>query len=533
MNENRIPFFFINKKIIMITDYFIKPKSNPIITEFYELHREFISKNQFKKVFQETQMSMTENSSRLSCVCLDNELQKDFTVYEHLPLVQWTTTINEIRQFILTNYCSTYSIDYGLVHYYHDDKSTISWHSDREALQSNIYSISLGGIRRFCLRDKITKQVFTFDLHDGDLFVMKIGCQDKYEHCIKSIKLLNQPRISITFRQMEPPFCYFTYYVSEKIVRVTTTKPFIDEYQQLWITKVSIVIGIVVSQCIFLDKKQNCNKNNNNNVSLLKSNLQKAIRRNQKEIALQSTSEMLLCGEELVLLRRLTIISIEDVHINPYYDIIVWYYVAISSLKYQLTNYDVNFILQYVEMLCDIDVFPYVTEQKQKEKEQIYYLNDIYHHSTCVALYLRLQYGGFVGEKNLIQRYISGLVNQTIDLVDYPFPSSSSFSSLNLYLPMENKEVIYLSCSIDFHCFPKMLEKVLLKIKQENESTSLQEKDIQQYIWHCDSNINYRRIEEKENEEIDWNVWYEIIQPKCQVYRSQIQKMLEIKMIEL
>ena len=34
---------------------------------------------------------------------------------------------------------------------------------------------------------------------------------------------------------LKPPFCYFTYYVSEKIVRVTTTKPFIDEYQQLWI----------------------------------------------------------------------------------------------------------------------------------------------------------------------------------------------------------------------------------------------------------------------------------------------------------
>jgi alkylated DNA repair dioxygenase AlkB len=115
------------------------------------------------------------------------------------------TTINEIKNAILTNYSNRFPIDYGLVHYYENRDAIISWHSDKEALKSNVYSISIGGTRCFCLREKNTKKVVSFNLFDGDLFVMKIGCQDKYEHCIKSIHEFNDPRISITFRQLEEP----------------------------------------------------------------------------------------------------------------------------------------------------------------------------------------------------------------------------------------------------------------------------------------------------------------------------------------
>ena len=60
--------------------------------------------------------------------------------------------------------------------------------SDKEALNSSIYSVSIGGTRKFSIKDKNTKEVISFELEDGDLFIMKPGCQERYEHCIKSIK---------------------------------------------------------------------------------------------------------------------------------------------------------------------------------------------------------------------------------------------------------------------------------------------------------------------------------------------------------
>ncbi len=184
----------------MITDYFTH-KQNPLITEYYELHRQFISRNKFATVYREIHTGIVANASRKSCVCMDARLMETFTIYS-LPRIPWTETLGEIKDKILGEHCQEQKIDYGLVHYYHDENATISWHSDKEAMTSNIYSVSIGGTRRFCLRDVVSGELLTFDLFDGDLFIMKVGCQEKYEHCIKSIKMYGKPRISITFRQV-------------------------------------------------------------------------------------------------------------------------------------------------------------------------------------------------------------------------------------------------------------------------------------------------------------------------------------------
>jgi hypothetical protein len=93
----------------MITDYFKQRKVNPIITEYYELHRSFIEKNKFKNLFDETYSHLQINSSRKSCVCLDDNIKKTFKIY-NLPLIEWTLTTYEIRNTILTNYSNLYII---------------------------------------------------------------------------------------------------------------------------------------------------------------------------------------------------------------------------------------------------------------------------------------------------------------------------------------------------------------------------------------------------------------------------------------
>lgn len=172
-------------------------KRKPIITEYYELHRGFIEKGLLKRLYREVEPHLQIRSSRQSCVQTIHEGSH----YAGLPNTPWTPIVTRIRDKV-TEFVNGArgDINLALVHYYHDSKSVINWHSDREAIVSNIYSISIGDTRRFCLRQKNNGKVLTFDLHDGDMFIMKNGCQEHYEHCIKSIKEYNKPRINITYR---------------------------------------------------------------------------------------------------------------------------------------------------------------------------------------------------------------------------------------------------------------------------------------------------------------------------------------------
>ena len=526
-----INLFYID--IQMITDYFKSTKNlQPIITEYYELHRSFIERNKFSKLFNEIYPYLQINSSRKSCVCLDHELKKTFNIYK-LPLVDWTLTIDEIKNSILTNYSNLYPIDYGLVHYYENSDSNISWHSDREALKSNIYSISIGGTRCFCLREKNTKKVISFNLFDGDLFVMKIGCQDKYDHCIKSMNLFNEPRISITFRQIETPTLYYTYNPSIMEIIITEECPnsysYNYNYTKITETRQKIVIGIISNE----NENENENKkflqfsNTKINVSLVKSNLQKSIRRKLENIALSSAMAMIISGNSLNLLRRLTIISIEDVCINKYYCIIVWYYIAISK-NYELTNFDVNFIFSYVKLLCSINIYYENINDETINDENInnkninnnLSLSDLYNNVNCIALYLRLQFGGFNGEKKLINKIIYGIMNNTINICN----DELLITNYQIY---EN-ELDILSCAIDFHCFPKMVEKILSKIKNDDPTTELNEDDIRKYIWIYDSNVNVRINNVCTDLNMNTNTWINIIKPKCDVYRYHIMKLLNL-----
>lgn len=483
----------------------------PMITEYYELHYSFFDKNKFDELFNETKSHFEINSSRKSCVCLDDSLKKSFNIYK-LPLINWTNTIGKIRNKILSEYSNKYSIDYGLVHYYHDNIAKIAWHYDKEALKSNIYSVSIGGTRRFCLRDKITKEVLTFDLEDGDLFVMKIGCQDKYEHCIKSIKAFNEPRISITFRQIEISNLYYTYYPSEMKISISETYPESNNYQKITDTIEKITIGIVSEEktSIFKITPKEIG------VSLIKSNIQKAVRRKLENIALCSTMEMIIAGKSVDLLRRLTIISFEDVCINKYYPIIVWYYVALTG-NYELTEYDVSFIFSYVKLLCRIDDFYKDMSFTFKACK----LNDICKNVDCVAIYLRQQFGGFGGEKTLMNRIIYGIMNGQVNVCNDEFQlcEYQTYESLNI-----------LACAIDFHCFPKMLEKVLSKIKNDNPESELTEDDIKKYIWVYDSNVNVRvKKSDRDYQGLDLEMWESVIRPKCRAYRFQIMRFLDLK----
>ena len=158
-----------------------------------------------------------------------------------MPQISWeeSPTISQIKEKIMENH-SQNQLDYGLVHLYENEKSVINWHSDKEATKSYIYSISLGEPRKFAMREIGTNKIISFTLLNGDLFIMKPGCQEKYEHCIKSSKNFNKPRISITFRQIETEGCFFI--LNRKNYQVKTVRKWVDNINIITHVKHSLFI---------------------------------------------------------------------------------------------------------------------------------------------------------------------------------------------------------------------------------------------------------------------------------------------------
>lgn len=484
----------------MITDYFEVNHRTPFIHEYFEVHRSYVPRNQFKSVHDEIKPHIKKGSgSRMSCVCISDKYKHDFTLYPY-PLLDWTPAIQQIRDSILKNHIGP--IDYGLVHYYQDETAVINWHSDREAMKSRIYSISIGHPRRFCLRNKETKEIHTFDLYDGDLVVMKIGCQERFEHCIKSVKSFDKPRISITFRQMEQPMCYFIYDPVSYVASVHAIQP-VESTLMYTMLPQGIQFGYHQSDSEPFEPYDVVVPQ----LSLLKSNLQKAIRRQEKEIALHTTMKMIVHGGIIELLRRLTIITWEDVILNKYYPAIVWLFVALSTKTYQATNDDVLFIHSYVAYLCDLEE---VTEYGTTT-EEITPFSQLSHDPMALSLFSRLQYGGFECERDAMNELIGRVLRNDVPI---------SQKEITIIDPYELIKVEILDAAIDFHCFPSMIKRV------QEHIPFLSEEVIRHAIWTFDSSINRRiSITYDDAEEKQWNV---SIRPACVGYRTYIKNMIDV-----
>lgn len=495
----------------MITNYFNFEK-NKIDYEYFEIYRSFISKNTLNNIYNEVKNNLVINGTRSSCICVSSNFNYDLNpISSSLPKITFTKNIETIKDKIVK--CNNCSIDYVLVHYYKDEKSVINWHSDREALRSPIYSVNIGGTRRFCLRNKKTKKLYSFDLHDGDLFIMKVGCQDIFEHCIKSIKIFNKPRINVTLRQLEEPITYFIYDIDN--LTVINNINIFENAQNNGNLKIikklrqGIIVGYVISK-VYSEKYIANGQKITNNLSLLKSNLQKAIRRKEKNVALNTSIKLIMNGFIVELLRRLTIITFEDVSINIYFPIIVWYYVVLSEniSSYTLTLRDIEIIYSYVAFLCDMD-----EKINIDKKNELIPLNEICNNIYCLSLYVRIQYGGFNGEIKLMDSLICMLQNSEI-IID-----NKTMDIIDIYYP-ETIEI--LDSAIDFHCFPSMAKK----ISEKNEKYNLSETDIKHYIWVFSSNVNNRFNEKYDENEI--KIWKEIIEPQCINYRKFIKSVINI-----
>jgi len=164
-----------------------------------------IPKDYFQKVYDQIIDKVgSNNSERKSCVynLHDINFKFDYGIpfysYKDIP-----KCLEEIRTIVEKD--SGTIFDYLLIHLYSSGKSSINYHSDKEAKKSTIASVTLGATRKFRLKEigKKSGYDFEFSLSSGDCIYMHPGCQEKYLHTVPKELRVTEPRINLTFRQFE------------------------------------------------------------------------------------------------------------------------------------------------------------------------------------------------------------------------------------------------------------------------------------------------------------------------------------------
>jgi hypothetical protein len=212
----------------------------------------------------------------------------------------------------------------------------------------------------------------------------------------------------------------------------------------------------------------------NIDVPLLKSNLQKAIRRKDKKTAI-STMITMLSKSSTELFRRLPIIYIEDVCLMTSFPIVVWF--MMTDKEYIIKNLDVFILANIIISLCDTDeVYDDPSFDITTEEEDLFGINKPNENDDAIlALKIRSKYGGMKGDITLLKEAIVHYKRGRI-IVDTEWSDKIVYS--------HNVEV--LPEAIDFHPYPQMLRDI-------NKATHIQRELVKKTIWLAESGVNYRK----------------------------------------
>ncbi len=212
------------------------------------------------------------------------------------------------------------------------------------------------------------------------------------------------------------------------------------------------------------------------NISILKSNIQKTMRRQMIDQCLATTLQ-LLKQDTQELLRRLPVIILEDSQYNHYtYTHLIWLLLA-HSKGYKLTKEDVQLIMDATitalkaDMRYDLELEPSIEElKKEKELESEPHLTTPY-----IVIKLRAIYGGLQGDQAFLNRLalrssnLSQSTQYTVDL-----NTIETFNPILHIIPQ----------AIDFHCCPYILDLI----------DPISQQVYKQAIWWNWSSINWRDI---------------------------------------
>jgi hypothetical protein len=211
-------------------------------------------------------------------------------------------------------------------------------------------------------------------------------------------------------------------------------------------------------------------------IPLVKSNLQKAIRRGDTVIAIQSAIA-LIQSSPMELLRRLPIIYIEDVCLMDSYSIVVWLMMADKDYG-PLKPRDIDILLHIVKSLCTcMTYFPY---KKNDYNYAFTHESLLSERDEILSIYYRSLYGGMHGDMQMLKTSIDYYRTHPGEIM------KTEYNTID-YSQIE-PEIDILMEAIDFHPYPQMLHML-------QQRTRLPKDTIKEYIWFVESGYNIRKPE--------------------------------------
>ncbi len=233
------------------------------------------------------------------------------------------------------------------------------------------------------------------------------------------------------------------------------------------------------------------------NISYLKSHLQKCIRRKLHDKAVKTAFHMIKLDIQ-EFLRRLPIIMIEDVTLHDSLPIIVWLMAACTNKEFIVQEEHIKWLLDIVYILCEIKEHDKSHSQdKIKDISRYHKLENDDKLSLLYSLQLR---GGYGGMKCDIK-----MINYFSDLWYHRFEDGRDCNKLHINKKYDINSIEKLSkkeweiAAIDFHCAPYMIGWLQKKFDDFDED------EFKNIIWHNSSKINIRdKFDDKGTAEY-WN----------------------------
>lgn len=152
------------------------------------------------------------------CAGIHNRLDLKNFNYQWNKIPRWLLPLKELVE----DECNE-EFNFMLFAKYRNENDSITFHSDDERFLGDnptIASITVGETRPFQLKNKVSREIETFNLSHGDLFVMQNNCQKDYLHSVPKQKQELSTRISITFRKglnIQASRNYYTYNTQQNI----------------------------------------------------------------------------------------------------------------------------------------------------------------------------------------------------------------------------------------------------------------------------------------------------------------------------
>lgn len=241
-------------------------------------------------------------------------------------------------------------------------------------------------------------------------------------------------------------------------------------------------------------------------LTFLKSLLQKAVRQQETDIAIKTCYQMFL-NNPFETLRRIPIIMVEDVCVHESLPIVIWLMCAIGCKnievgKIDIQKHHVEYILGLIKTICETnraDHFQFKENIKDIKRYQDLTKVDNNTMNILYSIALRESYGGLVQDNKMLNFCCDNWFEIKSDPKKNLDFLRTEITPYKLTDDLDLTKKDWMFCSIDFHCYPKMLVTINKKHPKYTKE------EIQKCIWNMSSKTNYRKSNDDRGYSEMWN----------------------------